>query len=61
MRQGLGDQPDNEEAGVDAEWLPQHMGGGVLMALAARVKQLRNEHGCSQGGLAEQIGTCQAE
>lgn len=46
---------------MGAEWLRQHEHGGVLMALADRVKQLRNEHGWSQGDLAEQIGADPAQ
>ena len=40
---------------MGAEWLRQDEHGGPLMALADRVKQLRNEHSWSQGELAERI------
>ena len=51
----------NEEDPVDAEWLRQHEHGGVVMALADRVKVLRNEHGWSQTELAERISADPAQ
>ena len=38
-----------------AEWSSRHEQGGPIMGLATRVKELRNEHGWSQGELADQV------
>ena len=46
---------------MDTEWLRQDEHGGPFMALADRVKQLRNQHGWSQGELAEHIGADPAQ
>lgn len=46
---------------MGTQWLRQDEHGGPLMALADRVKQLRNEHGWSQGELAEQVGADPAQ
>lgn len=40
---------------MSAEWA-RHDHGGPVMSLQERVKQLRKEHGWSQGELAERIG-----
>src|SRR4051812_29565731 len=47
--------------GVGTEWLRAHEHGGPLMALADRVKQLRDEHRWPQGELAERIGADPAQ
>lgn len=46
---------------MGAEWLRHDEHGGALMALAERVKHMRNEHGWSQGDLAERIGADPAQ
>lgn len=46
---------------MGSEWLRQDEHGGPLMALADRVKQLRNEHSWSQGELAERISADPAQ
>ena len=46
---------------MGTEWLRQQEHGGPLMAMAERVKQLRNEHGWSQGELAERVGADPAQ
>jgi len=45
-----------EEAVVSAQWGRQVDHGGPVMSLQERVKQLRKEHGWSQGELAERVG-----
>ena len=50
-----------KEDAVQTEWLRQVEHGGPLMALANRVKQLRSEHGWSQGDLAEHVGADPAQ
>jgi transcriptional regulator with XRE-family HTH domain len=46
---------------MDAEWLRRDEHGGVIMALADRVKALRVERGWSQTDLASQIGAAPAQ
>jgi transcriptional regulator with XRE-family HTH domain len=41
---------------VNAQWGRQVDHGGPVMSLQERVKQLRKEHGWSQGELAERVG-----
>jgi transcriptional regulator with XRE-family HTH domain len=41
---------------VSAQWGRQVDHGGPVMSLQERVKQLRKEHGWSQGELAERVG-----
>lgn len=41
---------------MSAEWGRQVDHGGPVMSLQERVKQLRKEHGWSQGELAERVG-----
>jgi len=41
---------------VSAQWGRQVEHGGPVMSLQERVKQLRKEHGWSQGELAERVG-----
>jgi transcriptional regulator with XRE-family HTH domain len=51
----------SKEVAVRTEWLRETEHGGQLMALANRVKQLRNEHSWSQGDLAERVGADPAQ
>ena len=46
---------------MGAQWLRADEDGGPLMALAERVRQLRSQHGWSQGELAEQVGADPAQ
>lgn len=46
---------------MPAEWLRQHEDGGPVMSLRDRVRDLRKEHGWSQGELAEKIGADPAQ
>ena len=46
---------------MDAQWLRQDEPGGVIMALADRVKALRAERGWSQTDLAARIGAAPAQ
>lgn len=46
---------------MDAQWLRQDEPGGVIMALADRVKALRAERGWSQTDLADRIGAAPAQ
>ncbi len=41
---------------MSAQWARQVDHGGPVMSLQERVKQLRKEHGWSQGELAERVG-----
>lgn len=41
---------------MSAQWARQVEHGGPVMSLQERVKQLRKEHGWSQGELAERVG-----
>jgi len=43
------------------QWASEAEGGGSVMALAERVKQLRKEHGWSQAELAEHVGADPAQ
>jgi transcriptional regulator with XRE-family HTH domain len=46
---------------MNAQWLRQEEPGGVIMALADRVKALRAERGWSQTDLANRIGAAPAQ
>lgn len=43
------------------EWARQQEHGGPVMSLQERVKELRKEHGWSQGELAERVGADPAQ
>lgn len=46
---------------MSTEWLRQHEDGGQLMSLRERVRDLRKEHGWSQGELADKVGADPAQ